>query len=78
MNGDGYLDVITSNYEGKYHVYFNNGNADPTWDKNIMAERERRDVQLFELGHGDLDGDGDIDVVGVSRYEGKVFWYENE
>jgi len=78
MDGDGDLDVITSNYEGTYHVYKNDGSSNPSWDKNVLAQRSRRNVQLFEMGHGDVDGDGDIDVVGVSRYEGSVFWYENE
>ena len=46
----------------------------------ILAQRSKRDVQLFEMGHGDIDGDVDIDVIGSikTRYEGSVFWYSND
>ncbi|MDA2930701.1 hypothetical protein MYX84_12280 [Acidobacteria bacterium AH-259-O06] len=25
----------------------------------------------------DLDGDGDLDILGGSRYESRIFWFEN-
>ena len=35
-------------------------------------------VQPYEMDHGDIDGDGDLDVISISNYENKVYWYENE
>ena len=78
MDGDGDLDVLTTNYNGFYHVYENNGGSNPGFNQKILAERRGYMVQPFEMDHGDIDGDGDLDVISISRYENKVFWYENE
>ena len=81
MDGDGDLDVITTNYNGYYHLYDNNGASNPSFTQDVFAQR-RKDgvymVQPYEMDHGDIDGDGDLDVISISRYENKVFWYKNE
>ena len=77
MDGDGDLDVLTTNYNGNFHLYENDGDSNPTFNQNVLAERRGYMVQPFEMDHGDIDGDGDIDVISISRYENKVFWYEN-
>ena len=77
MDGDGDLDVLTTNYNGYYHIYENDGNLDPNFKQQSLAERRGYMVQPYEMDHGDIDGDGDIDVISISNYENKVFWYEN-
>ena len=78
MDGDGDLDVITTNYNGYYHVYNNDGSSNPTFNQNVLAERRGYGVQPYEMDHGDIDGDGDLDIISISNYENKVFWYENK
>jgi len=81
MDGDGDLDVITTNYEGYYHIYDNDGGVNPTFEQDVFATRKKDGVymvQPYEMDHGDIDGDGDLDVISISNYENKVFWYAND
>ena len=56
--------------------YENNGKpADGEWKKHVIQPMFD---DAFEAIAGDLDGDGDIDVVASSwRNPGRVAWFEN-
>ena len=78
MDGDGDLDVLTTNYNGYYHLYKNDGDSNPNFEQTLFGQRRGYMVQPYEMDHGDIDGDGDLDVISISNYENKVYWYENE
>ena len=60
MDGDGDLDVVTANHigDGTFSVRFNDGSGVFSGSSNYAVGSYPYDVAL-----GDLDGDGDLDVV---------------
>jgi hypothetical protein len=86
LNGDGRLDVISANkgaqdptqarLEPKEISWFDTG-PDPLagdWTEQVLA----RVPWPINAEPVDLDGDGDIDVIGGSVAERRAFWFEND
>ena len=78
FDGDGDLDVITSNASGDFHVYRNDGNDSPSFSQEVFAEGENPYSRAIEMDHGDIDGDGDLDVISFSAEADVIFWHANE
>lgn len=76
LDNDGFLDLITSNG-------YNQGRV--TWYHNDQGSLENAAPVIIDLNAsfvegvavGDLDQDGWIDVVAITRYEGELIWYRN-
>ena len=74
VDGDGYLDVIEGN-GGRNRVYLNNGSADPF--NGVIGTDISSDINdTRAIALGDVDGDGDIDVV-VGNFSGTLRLYLN-
>ena len=76
MDGDGDMDIVSgSRTDNTVAWYENDGAVDPSWSAADINTSGKwvRDVHI-----GDLDGDGDLDIVSVSRNDDTISWYEND
>jgi len=76
IDGDGDLDVLSaSGLDNKVAWYENDGASFSTWIERPIA---LDCITAHTVRTGDLDGDGDLDVIASANSEGKIYWYEND
>ena len=76
IDRDGDLDIVSASHvDNKIRVNVNNGAADPDFDDTVYDVVSGVDARGLDLG--DIDNDGDIDVVGALGSDNSVTWYEN-
>ena len=75
MDGDGDMDIVSaSTLDNTIAWYENNGAADPSWTKAVIATSADLAKSVFAA---DMDGDGDMDIVSASSGDNTIAWYEN-
>ena len=70
FDGDGKIDVITGDIENDRRIFLYLG---PAWEP-ILLHTGIRVIQSAAL---DVDGDGDLDLIGAQYRPGLIFWLEN-
>jgi hypothetical protein len=76
MDGDGDLDIVSaSKNDDTIAWYENDGTADPSW---AAADIATTADGAFDVKVGDMDGDGDIDIISASSLDDTIAWYEND
>ncbi len=76
IDGDGDMDIVSS-------FTIQNGSQGVVWYKNtngIFSGKQliaNTSLYVTSVHVGDVDGDGDLDVVSASAGDNKIAWYEN-
>jgi len=75
-DGDGDTDVLAASFgDDKIAWYENNGGSPPSFTERVISTSADDALSVFA---GDLDGDGDTDVLWASFGDDKIAWYEND
>lgn len=75
INKDGYADFIAgSNSKGEIIWYRNTADYSTTFTKHAIASSLN---QISALDVGNIDNDGDLDIVAASIEDKKINWYES-
>lgn len=79
LDGDGYLDIIAPNgVDGTGIAVFRNRSTGGDFLFDAELSLSESSLANYEVGSGDLDGDGKVDLVVISPYSNKVFIYKNQ
>ncbi len=66
LDGDGDLDIAISDYEYGIYLYLGNGSGAFTYDSKLGGDGSEGGTYTISAKIGDLDGDGDADIVRLS------------
>ena len=76
VDGDGDMDVLGAAFTDDDIVWFeNDGAADPTFTKRIIEGSFNAASSVYAA---DVDGDGDMDVLGAAMIDNDIAWFEND
>jgi hypothetical protein len=76
IDNDGDLDLLTASFDDDKIAWYENIDGLGTFGKqnHITSFAVRAEVAIA----GDLDGDGDLDVISGSKVDNKLAWYKNQ
>ena len=75
VDGDGDLDALAASLlDDKVTWYENMGGGGTSWVPHTISTSANGP---FIVQAADVDGDGDVDALSESHYDGKLAWYEN-
>lgn len=75
-DNDGDQDIFAAiEFSNSFVVYLNDGQRTPNFAKNVLYSQGQAAHSIFA---DDIDADGDLDLLGTSRDDGKVYWFENQ
>ena len=82
LDGNGKLDIVAAGENGNQISWYRNNGARPAgFDRRFVRNGPVPDPALDyakSVNTGDVDGDGDVDVIFGSEQENVIGWYENQ
>jgi len=76
VNGDGYMDVMGASWDQDDITWWENVLGTGTfWIEHIVDADFNNPTHVFAE---DIDGDGDIDILGAARWDHDITWWENQ
>ena len=75
IDGDGDLDVLSASIHDDKIAWYENTDGQGTFGEQRVITTHADGA--FSVYTGDLDGDGDQDVLSASWQDNKIAWYEN-
>jgi len=77
IDGDGNIDVLATSYEDNKLIWYKNLDGLGSFSESLVIDDNL--ISSHDAFIADVDGDGDMDVVAISRYNisVKLAWYEN-
>jgi FG-GAP-like repeat/Secretion system C-terminal sorting domain len=76
VDNDGDMDVIGNSYSpGGFSWWSNDDGVGQTWTAHVINTES---WGCWGLDAGDLDGDGDTDIVGVAYFDYEVLWWQQD
>lgn len=76
LDGDGDVDlVVPTRDDSRVRWFASSGGPTPTFSARPIAEGV---LSAVAVDVGDIDGDGDLDVVSASEDDDRILWYAND
>lgn len=75
INSDGNMDILGAGYFEDYLCWWENDDSTGVFWKERPIRVDFNGAS--SIGAFDIDGDGDLDVIGTAQWEYDVLWFEN-